>query len=96
MSQGLQVFNQFGALTLDLTDRAPRLLGIYYIELGTSGYFVNDGILTGTPFVAAHRLSVGGSSWPGNNLFPPAISFGGNIMYYGATNAPHRLMLWVY
>lgn len=96
MAQGLQVFDAAGNLKLDLTDRVARYLGTIFIPLGTSGSYVNDGFLTGTPFCAAHMVSQGGSSWPGNNLWPPAISFSGNTMYYGPANADHRLMMWVY
>lgn len=96
MPQGMQTFDASGNLKLDLTDRIARYLGMTFISLGTSGSVVNDGFLTGTPFCTAHMVSAGGSSWPGNNLFPPSISFSGNVMFYGPTNAAHRLMMWVY
>lgn len=96
MAEGLQVFNASGGLKLDLSDRIARYLGMVFIDLGVSGSVVNDGFLTGTPFCTAHMVSSGGSSWPGNNLRPPDISFSGNVMYYGPANAPHRLMMWVY
>jgi hypothetical protein len=85
-----------GVTTVDISTRLPRFLGMIFIPLGTSGSYVNDGLLTGTPFPAVHMVSAGGSSWPGNNLWPPAISFSGNTMYYGPANADHRIMLWVY
>jgi hypothetical protein len=96
MLAGLQVFDQFGNVKLDLSDRIARYLGMVFTEIGTPGIITNEGLRTGTPFCTAHMVSPGGSSWPGNNLFPPEIIFSADTMYWGPANAPHRLMMWVY
>lgn len=96
MPQGLQTFDQLGNLKLDLSDRIGRFLGILFVPAGGSGSVVNDGFLTGTPFCFASMASAGGASWPGDNLYPPTISFSGNTMFYNNPTADHRLHMWVF
>lgn len=85
-----------GVVTLDLNDRVARLIGIYFLPAGASGSIANDGILTGTPFVAAHMIGSGASGFGGSNTAPPSVAFSGNVMSYAIGLADHRLMLWVY
>lgn len=85
-----------GVVTLDINDRVARLLGIYFLSAGASGSVVNDGILTGEPFVSAHMVGTGASGFGGENTAPPTISFSGNAMFYTIGLADHRLMLWVH
>ncbi|CAN7337481.1 hypothetical protein LJR090_002563 [Bosea sp. LjRoot90] len=96
MAAGLRVFDQFGNLKVDLSDRLLRYVGMFYIGIGTPTSWSNDGILTGTPYAAMHMVSDGGSSWPDNNLRPPAYYFSGNTIFVDSSNAPHRVMVWVH
>ncbi len=50
MPQGLQCWDGAGNLTLDITDRITRVLGV--ITPARNGSLVNAGLLTGTPFAA--------------------------------------------
>ncbi len=96
MPQGFQVFRPSGALKIDLSDRLLRLVDIIFVPAGVPGSAYRDGLLTGTPVVFATMVGGAGASWPGNNLYPPAISVSGGTVSWGVTNADHRLMLWVY
>lgn len=96
MPQGLQTFDQFGNLKLDLSDRIGRFLGIVFATAGVAGSIVNDGFLTGQPFCFASMASSGGASWPGDNLYPPTISFSGSTMFWTAPVANTRLHMWVF
>lgn len=83
MPQGLQVFDQFGNLKVDVSERLFRFLDYIIVAPGTSGSVTNDGLLTGTPFFAANMFSSNASSyWPGEALLPPDVSFSGNQMFY--------------
>lgn len=84
MPQGLQVFDQYGNLKVDLSDRLLRFLGTPIIAAeGTSGSITNDGLLTGTPFYVANCFDNGGSSyWPGEKLYPPIVNISGNTLSY--------------
>lgn len=82
MPQGLQVFDQFGNLKVDVSERLFRFLDYIIVGVG-SGSVTHDGLLTGTPFYVANMYSNNGSSyWPGEALLPPSISFSGNQMFY--------------
>lgn len=77
MSQGLQIFNENGICTLDVTDRLTRVLGEF--ETGTSsGSLMDNNLLTGTPWSVVSSLSDAGvlsfQSW--------SISFSGNYLYW--------------
>lgn len=83
MPQGLQVFDQFGNLKVDISERLFRFLGQIIVSPGSSGSVTNDGLLTGTPFFVANMYSNNSASfWPGEALLPPNVSFGGNQMFY--------------
>lgn len=84
MPQGLQVFDASGALKVDISDQLLRFLGTPIIAPpGASGSVTNDGLLTGTPFWMANAYNNGGSSyWPGESLYPPAVSISGNTLSY--------------
>lgn len=96
MPAGLQVFDRYGALKVDISDRLLRLIDIIFVSAGVPGSVYREGLLTGTPVVFATMVSGAGASWPGNNLYPPEISVSGGTVSWGVTNADHRLMLWVY
>ena len=55
MPAGLQVFNEAGVMTVDLTSRLGRILG-YAVVADSSGSRSVPGFSTGTPFAFA---------WPG-------------------------------
>jgi hypothetical protein len=84
MPQGLQVFDQFGNLKVDLGDRILRFLGEIVVGPGpVSGSVVNDGLLTGTPFQIVQMMSNDGIAyWPGEGLIACSVSFSGNTMFY--------------
>lgn len=80
----MQVFDQFGNLKVDISDRVLRFLGNPIIAgEGTSGSVISDGFLTGTPFWLAAPFSSGGTAyWPGDKLVPPSVSISGNTLSY--------------
>lgn len=97
MAAGLQVFNQFGGLELDLTDRVGRFLFQIVVGAGASGSVSNDGIAQGTPicFATMHRTDFT-TAFDGDSLQPPSISFSGTTMSYSGVNTTTRLQVWVY
>lgn len=96
MPAGFQVWDQFGNLKVDGSDRFARYLGLRFIDALEAGSLVNDGFLTGTPFCVATMTGDSLATFPGDGLYPPAISFSGNTMFWTGPGAPHRLMMWVY
>lgn len=98
MPEGLQVFSSSENLIVDLSDRVLRFLGTYIIAPGASGTITNDGFLTGTPFCFCTMHSNSSTAlWPGESLFPPAISVSGNVLTYAsAVAASTRLQYGVY
>ncbi len=84
MAAGLQVFDQFGNLKVDITYRLLRFVGDpIYINGGDSGSVVNDGLTTGTPNFIANVFSANGQTYfPGDDQRPPNVSFSGNTMFY--------------
>lgn len=82
MPAGLQIFDQFGNLKIDIGDRLMRFLG-YTIQGVGSGSLTHDGLLTGNPFyVAEMYASDGYGYYPGDNMYPISVSFSGNQMFW--------------
>ncbi len=98
MPAGLQIFDQFGNIKLDLSDRVGRWLFTVFVPGGPGSYsYSHPGLLQGTPIPFANMYAADGSaSFPGDNLMPPDISFSGDTMYYTGTNATFRIAVWVY
>lgn len=98
MPAGLQVFDRFGNLRVDLGDRLLRFLGTTVIGASASGSIVHDGFLTGTPFCfCTMHTNDSPATWGGEGLLPPDISFSGNTMYYTSyVAASQRLQYGVY
>jgi hypothetical protein len=95
MAHGLRIRDQYGNIKLDVSDRVGRFLGMIFIDAFQAGSVVNNGFLTGTPFCTATMTGDSIATFPGDGLFPPAISFSGNVMSWTGPGAPHRLMMWV-
>lgn len=98
MPAGAQIFDQFGNIKLDLSDRVGRWLFTVIVPAGPGSYSItNDGLTQGTPIPFANMyLEDGGATFPGDNLMPPNISFSGNTMFYTGTNGTFRIAVWVF
>lgn len=96
MPAGFQVLDQYGNVRVDGTRRIARFLGAVYAYAGVAGAVVNDGLLTGTPFPDAAMAGDSSATWFGDQLYPPAISFSGNVMSWSAPGADHLILMWVY
>jgi hypothetical protein len=84
MPAGFESYSPLGLLRASIGDRILRWLGDPIIAgAGTSGTFVSDGFLTGTPFWLAAPFDPGGAGyWPGDTLVPPIVSVSGNTLSY--------------
>lgn len=96
MPEGLQVFDQYGALKVDITMRIPRLLGVYFVGSSGGGSITHPGILTGEPQCFCIMHDAGTASFPGDGLAPPDVYFSGDTMFYGANSSPQRFEIWVF
>ncbi len=97
MPAGLQVFDQFGALKLDISDRVGRWLFTVFVPAGGSYSISHPGLLQGTPVpFATQYLDDAGATFPGDNLMPPTISFSGDTMFYTGANGTFRISVWVF
>lgn len=96
MPAGFEVYDQFGVLQVAGTRRLLRSVGMVYAVAGIAGSVVNDGLLTGTPYPSATMAGDSSATWFGDGLYPPAISFSGNQMFWTAPGADHRIMMWVF
>lgn len=86
MPAGFEVWDSVGNLRVGVTHRLMRFLGYVVVGVG-SGSLVNDGLLTGRPFYVANMYSNNGSSYyPGEGLYPPAVWFSGNQMFWTVNN----------
>lgn len=98
MPAGLQVWDQFGALTVDLSYRLSRVIGTVYAPAESSGSVTDDGFLQGTPYCICARTDSFENAIPGADaigMAAPIISFSGNTMYW-STPAPSRGNLLIY
>jgi hypothetical protein len=95
MPAGFQVFDQFGNLKVDGSDRITRFLGLFFFPAGASGTVTIDGLLTGSPFFSAtpHGSALG---FGANNEVVPAIYFVGNVMYFSDFLCDQRVIVWVH
>lgn len=94
MPQGLQVWDAAGNLTLDLTDRIGRLLGIATLTSPTDGNLTDAGFASGTPWFVCLPYSGGASS-------TPDVSIAGNVISWdfvtgGSYSATYKLIYGVY
>lgn len=97
MPAGLQVFDRFGALSVDLGDRIGRWLFTIIIPPYATGSVSNPGLTQGTPIPYATMFSNDAlGTWPADSLYAPVISFSGNTMNYTGGPATHRVQVWVY
>lgn len=98
MNQGLQIFNENGICTLDVTDRLTRVLGEF--ETGTSnGSLVDNNLLSGTPWFISIP-SVSAVSFDSNSI---SITFSSNsiswefVGYFSTPgNHSHHIIYGVY
>ena len=96
MPAGLQVWNQFGVLKLDISERVGRWLFTVIAPAGGSYSYAHPGLLQGTPIPFAQMYEPGSATFSGDNLFPPSISFVGDTMYYTGANGLYRISVWVF
>lgn len=97
MPAGLQVFNQFGALEVDIGDRVGRWLFTLIIPPSSSGSLNHPGLLQGTPIPFTVMYSDDSAmTFPGDSLFAPIINFSGDLMTWTGGPATHRVEVWVY
>lgn len=98
MPAGLQVFNADTSIRLDLTDRIARWLFTIIVPGGPGSYsYSHPGLLQGTPIPFANMYATdGSSSFPGDNLMPPVISFSGDTMFYTGAASTFRISVWVF
>lgn len=98
MPAGLQVFDQSGALTVDLSYRLSRVIGMIYVAAGSSGQVVDAGFLQGTPYCICARTDTFEDAMPGADaigMAAPYISFVGDVMSY-SVDPPSRGQLLIY
>lgn len=95
MPAGLQIFDQYGNLKIDMSDRLARFLDIFFFPAGASGSVVIDGLLTGTPFFSATPHG-SGFGFGANNEIVPSITFSGDTMYYSGFLCDQRVIVWVH
>lgn len=82
MAQGLQVFDEFGRVTLDTNSKCSRILGVVQPGLGQSVY-TDDRLTQGTPFAFFVMEGNGflfGAYDVAPNASAPIINFSGNQM----------------
>ncbi len=100
MPAGLQIFDQFGNLKVDIGDRLLRFLGMVVVGPGpVSGNIFNDGFLTGTPFwFSTMHTNDSISYWPGEGLLAPDVSISGNMLSYilNSARSTTRIQYGVY
>lgn len=97
MPAGLQIFDRFGNLTLDLSDRVGRWLFTIIIPPYVIGSLQHPGLAQGTPIPYATMFSSDAlGTWPADSLYAPVITFSGDIMAYTGGPATHRVQVWVY
>lgn len=97
MPQGLQTFDQYGNVLLDLTDRVTRYIGTYFLAAGSGeGSIYSEGLLTGTPFPVFTRMNISGQNAISTLMQAPTYWYGGGNLYWSNPVGDTRLTLFVY
>ena len=98
MPAGLQVWDQYGRIKVDLSDRVGRWLFTVIAPGGGGSYsYSHPGLTQGTPIPFMNMyLADGNASFPGDNLMPPSVSFAGDTMYYTGASGSYRISVWVF
>lgn len=91
MPAGLQVFDENGALQMDLTSRVSRIVAIIGVGAG-AGSYANDAFVTGQPY---HYMTSDGNEFSFGGSVRKTVSFSGNVCTWSA-GAATTLILGVY
>jgi len=92
---GMQVFNEYGQLRLNIYDRTFRLVTQFIAPAGSSGSVNVSGISTKSPIACAAVYNISEYGLVIN--FPHAVSISGDsVSYYPSIGGAGPSIIWVY